>query len=146
MSVMRALYWRKPSGIVCRAYSSRGSSRLAQSRLDNSISSFDETPFRPDRPSSRLVNPGSTRARPLAEEPPTSPKGTVVQGDGEDSKAEGTTHQVLEYRAAFEQFNPILYVTCLPNTQHGGKVRRELYFSTFTPNRIRLPTVYLSCS
>jgi hypothetical protein len=28
--------------------------------------------------------------------------GTVVQGDGEGSKAEGTTQKVLEYRATFE--------------------------------------------
>jgi hypothetical protein len=28
--------------------------------------------------------------------------GTEGQGDGEGSKAEGTTHQVLEYRATFE--------------------------------------------
>jgi hypothetical protein len=30
--------------------------------------------------------------------------GTVIQGDGEGSKAEGTTHQVLEYRATFVHF------------------------------------------
>jgi len=49
----------------------RGSSPSGKPRGDDSISSFDETPFRPDRPSNRLVNPGSKRARPLEEGPPT---------------------------------------------------------------------------